>query len=104
VIDYILRQGGHLSLHVVLGILAWRAASRMWAHRPALVVALSLVLSYAVFDELYQTFTLGRSVNVEDLTYNLMGVLIPYALMWGKALLPPCIRSFWCHLMLLPDG
>lgn len=102
VIDYILRQGGHLLLHVVLGILAWRAAGRTWTHKTALLVALGLTLSYAVFDELCQTFIPGRSVNVEDLAYNLTGGLIPYSLMWGQMLLPARVRTLWRHFMLLP--
>ena len=104
VIDYILRQGGHLLLHVVFGILVWRAARYTWVCRTALVVALNLALSYAVFDEVYQIFTPGRSVNVEDLAYNLTGGLIPYVLMWGQMLLPARLRTIWCRLMLLPEG
>jgi VanZ family protein len=102
VIDYVLRQGGHLLLHVVLGILAWRAAGRTWTHKTALLVALGLTLSYAMFDEFYQIFTPGRSVNVEDLAYNLSGGLIPYILMWGQMLLPARLRTIWCRLMSLP--
>jgi|GEM_PF-1290045 len=101
VIDYVLRQGGHLLLHVVLGLLAWRATRRTWGQRTALVVALLLVLPFAVLDELYQAFTPGRDVNAEDLAYNTVGVLIPFALMWGKALLPFQVRARWSALMLL---
>jgi len=78
--DFLVRQGGHLGLHAVLALLAWRAATLSWGNPTGFVFALCLAIPHAVLDELYQILVPGRDANLEDVVYNLVGVLIALVL------------------------
>ena len=78
--DYLVRQGAHLGLHAVLAVLAWRAASLSWGASTGFVFAIGLAIPHAVLDELYQALVPGRDANLEDVIYNLLGVLLALVL------------------------
>ena len=78
--DFLMRQGAHLGLHAVLAVLAWRAASLSWGTPTGFAFAICLAIPHAVLDELYQALLPGRDANLEDVVYNLVGVLIALVL------------------------
>ena len=80
--NFLIRQGGHLVLHAVLALLAWRAAMLSWSNRIGLVVAWSLSIPHAILDELYQNRLPGRDANLEDVAYNLVGVVAALFMVW----------------------
>lgn len=74
--DTILRQGGHLGLHFVLFLLAWRAGVASFGRRRGAAFALIFALANACLDELFQTTVPGRNANLEDVLTNSAGVLL----------------------------
>ena len=72
--DFVVRQGGHLLLHAVLALLAWRAAALSWGNRIGFAFGACLAVPHAILDELYQGLVPGRDANLEDVLYNLVGV------------------------------
>ena len=72
--DFVIRQGGHLLLHAVLALLAWRAAVLSWGNRIGFAFGWCLAVPHAILDELYQRQLPGRDANLEDVLYNLVGV------------------------------
>ncbi|NLG49746.1 MAG: VanZ family protein [Chloroflexi bacterium] len=74
--DYVLYQAGHFFGHVVLGLLAMRASTLTWGWRKGAWVALAGALAHAVLDELAQLFVPSRHANLEDIVYNMAGVLV----------------------------
>ena len=72
--DFVIRQGGHVLLHAVLALLAWRAAVLPWGNRIGLAFGWCLAIPHAILDELYQERLPGRDANLEDVLYNLVGV------------------------------
>ena len=91
--DYLVRQGAHLGLHAVLTVLAWRAASLSWGNPTGFVFALCLAIPHAVLDELYQVLVPGRDANLEDVVYNLVGVLLALALIRYRRQVGNWLRS-----------
>ena len=83
--DYVVRQGGHLALHFILFLLAWRAGVARWGRRWGSMFALVFALANGVMDELYQLTVPGRSANLEDVLTNTAGVLLAYGVVhFGK--------------------
>jgi len=80
--DFIIRQGGHLALHAILAFLAWWAAILTWRNRAGLAFALAFSIPQAVLDELYQNYLPGRNANLEDVVYNLAGVVGMLFVIW----------------------
>ena len=80
--DFVLRQGGHLVLHALLALLAWRAAVLAWGNRIGLLVAWSLSIPHAILDELYQNRLPGWDANLEDVAYDLVGVVAALLVVW----------------------
>ena len=74
--DYALYQAGHFLGHVMLGLLAMRAATLTWGWRTGVWVALAGALAHAVLDELVQLLVPSRHANLEDIVYNAVGVLV----------------------------
>jgi len=74
--DYVIRQVGHLALHAVLALLAWRATTMTWGRSVGLALPLGLAALHSVLDEVYQYLIPGRDANFEDVLYNLGGVLV----------------------------
>ena len=73
--DFVIRQGGgHLLLHSVLALLAWRAAALSWGNGIGFAFAAFLAVPHAILDEVYQGLVPGRDANLEDVLYNLVGV------------------------------
>jgi VanZ family protein len=76
--DFYLRQGGHALIHALLTFFAWRAA--LGSFNQPMVFAVSFAVSFSILNETYQGLIPGRNPNVEDVAYNLAGVLT--ALVW----------------------
>jgi len=86
-VDYVLSQAAHFFGHVILGLLAARAATLTWAWRKGLRIALAGALVHAILDELVQMFVPSRHANLEDIVYNTVGVLVGSAilvLLWQR--------------------
>lgn len=81
--DTFLRQGGHLALHFVLFLLAWRAGIGSFGRTKGVIFALFYALINAVLDELYQTTVPGRNANLEDVLTNGAGVLLGFVVVIG---------------------
>lgn len=84
--DTILRQGGHLALHFVLLLLAWRAGVASFGRRRGALFALVFALANGLFDEFYQLTVPGRNANLEDVLTNWAGVLLGFVMVqfWRK--------------------
>lgn len=80
--DFVIRQGGHFVLHAVLALLAWRAVILSWSNRIGLAFAWFLSIPHAILDELYQNRLPGRDANLEDVAYNLVGVVAALFVVW----------------------
>ena len=102
--DFVVRQGAHLGLHAVLTVLAWRAASLSWGTSTGFLFALGLAIPHAVLDELYQALVPGRDANLEDMAYNVLGVLFALVLIRYRRPIGDWIRSTRSLLFSPPGG
>ena len=78
---HVIAQAGHLLSHVVLGALAWRAATRTFGHHLGYWLAYGASVVHAIVDEWVQMYVPTRSANIEDVLYNIAGVSLGIALM-----------------------
>ncbi len=85
--DTILRQGGHLALHFVLFLAAWRAGAASFGRTRGCIFALVYALANALLDEVYQMTVPGRNANLEDVLTNITGVLLGFVVVrcWKRA-------------------
>lgn len=100
--DFLVRQGAHLGLHAVLAVLAWRAGSLSWNNSTGFIFASFLAIPHAVLNELYQALIPGRDANLEDVVYNLVGVLLVLVFIRHRCLALDWLRSIWYLLFPAP--
>ena len=75
-IDFFVRQGGHVFLHMILACFAWMVAKESWKGRRAWIIAVCIAAVFSMFNEFYQRLIPGRNPNWEDVGYNLFGVFL----------------------------
>lgn len=75
-VDYFVRQGGHIFLHMILTLFAWTAVKRSFKWRWAWVLAIFIAVVFSILNEFYQAYIPGRNPNWEDVIYNLAGVFL----------------------------
>jgi VanZ family protein len=68
----------HLATYVVLGILLWRAARPPGAASllAAALIALAIGAGYGLSDEVHQRFVRGRSPDLADWAFDVMGIAL----------------------------
>ena len=90
--DFLLRKLAHIFEYFVLTWLLYSAFSNHYLqtnkkhppHRQALFFVLLLAVFYALSDELHQTFVLGRSGNLRDVTIDSVGILVATLLLYWR--------------------
>ena len=75
-VDYFIRQAGHVFLHMILACFAWMVAKESWKGRRAWMIAFCIAAVFSVLNEFYQRLIPDRNPNWEDVGYNLFGVFL----------------------------
>ena len=78
---HVIAQAGHFASHLVLGALAWRAATRTFRHHIGYWLAYGASVVHAVLDEWLQAYVPTRNANLEDVLTNIAGVSVGVAIM-----------------------
>jgi len=92
-LNYIIWQGGHLSAHLILGLIGWHAAMLTWDHAAAFAVTLLGGCLHAGLDEWVQVLVPSRNANLEDVLYNIAGVALGVAIAEAGRLRSERIRT-----------
>ena len=79
-VDYFIRQGGHIFLHMILTLFAWTAAKRSFKWHWAWVLAIFISVVFSIVNEFYQAYIPGRNPNWDDVGCNLAGVFLTMCL------------------------
>jgi hypothetical protein len=87
--DYVIRQAGHVLLHGMLFVFAWKAAGTFLER--AEFFALLPAVALCFLTEAYQGLIPGRNPNWEDVVYNLASVVL--AFLWVSLFVSPGIRD-----------
>jgi VanZ like protein len=77
--DLLLRKLGHITEYAVLTLCWWRAVRGLGLardNRTAIVLAVSISLTYAVTDEFHQTFVQGRHGTPVDVLIDAIGMTL----------------------------
>lgn len=76
--EIIIRKAGHVIEFVILFWLIWRIAHYVWNMTAGKAIAVSFVIAsfYAVSDEWHQRFVIGRTGKLEDVTFDILSVLL----------------------------
>ena len=67
------RKSAHFTLYFILGLLVISFLKEFGLSRKSIIISISVVLLYAVSDEIHQTFIPGRSGEVLDVLIDTIG-------------------------------
>jgi VanZ family protein len=88
-VRWVVRKTAHMTEFGVMAWLTWRALQkpkrsdeRLWSWKIA-AVALSIVVSCAVTDELHQTFVPNRTGSAKDVCFDTAGGVLGLAATWA---------------------
>lgn len=73
--NVVVRKMGHFTYYGVLSLLFAMSLSVRWTRSVAIVVAFFLTLATGVFDEMRQSFTVGREGAFRDFLIDLVGAV-----------------------------
>ena len=71
-VEFVIRKLAHFVLFLMLGIFAYLSAESLELKKKV-IMALAFCLVYAVFDEIHQLFTAGRSCEARDVIIDFCG-------------------------------
>ena len=79
-LDFVLRKTAHVLVYAVLFVLFERALrGERWARRGSIPAAWLATFAYACSDEWHQTFVAGRSGQVSDVGFDMLGATLAAA-------------------------
>lgn len=78
VYDFFLKKLAHVSEYAILYVLIFRATQKKY------LLSFSLVMLYAVTDEIHQSFVPGRTATALDLGFDLSGSNIAAYILWKQ--------------------
>ncbi|MDH7499473.1 MAG: VanZ family protein [candidate division NC10 bacterium] len=85
----LLRKGGHFLEYLVLsGLWYWSLRPHFPTRNQASFLALALSLTYALFDEIHQSFLPSRTGSFLDILIDGTGALAMQAIVWFRPLRP----------------
>ena len=83
--DTIGRKLLHMAEYALLCVLWWRALREVVAQRPAIALAATVALLYAVSDGLHQSFVAGRHGTPVDVVIDSVGIAVASLLIARRA-------------------
>ncbi|MCW5881740.1 MAG: VanZ family protein [Anaerolineae bacterium] len=81
--DYLSKKTAHLLSYAILAALTYRAARLTWptaSRGRAALAALAIAVTYAISDEVHQSFSPGRNPSPGDVGIDTLGALLGLAL------------------------
>jgi len=75
--DFLIKKSSHVLVYGLFAVLTQRALLlHGWAVQRAAVMAVLLVVGYALTDEFHQSFTPGRRASFLDIGFDTLGALV----------------------------
>lgn len=81
--DFLLRKIAHITEYFIFTLLAYRGLRLSWNMNPMSrnLATVAFALTYALLDEIHQSFVPGRAGTLQDVLFDAVGIIVFFLLL-----------------------